>query len=105
MVLGRRRCEWYSGTYSLVAAIFQSNTDVQVPYRAPVNNITHDKDCRNPKCLADLSEKMVLVAQKAMKQMTGYFGGYISKRPKSGIFEFETSIKALPLSKTSCRRK
>ena len=44
MVLGRRRDEYYSGTSSILATIFQSNTDVQVPYRVLVNTITHGKD-------------------------------------------------------------
>ena len=109
MVLGLRRDEYYRGTSSILATIFQSNTDVQVPYRVPVNSITHDKDCRNPKCVADLSGKnlknLVLVAQKAMKQMTGYFGGYISKRQKSGRFELENSIKALPLFQNKLQEK
>ena len=32
-----------------------------------------------------------------MKQMTGYFGGYISKKQKMGRFELKKSIGALPL--------
>ena len=40
-----------------------------------------------------------MIAQKAMKQMTGYFGGYISKRQKMGKFELKKSIGALPLLK------
>ena len=38
-----------------------------------------------------------------MKQMTGYFGGHISKRQKIGQFEIKKSISALPLLKKSCR--
>jgi len=34
-----------------------------------------------------------------MKQMTGYFGGYISKKQKIGQFEIKKSISALPLLK------
>ena len=34
-----------------------------------------------------------------MKQMTGYFGGYISKRQKMGKFEVKKSVAALPLMK------
>ena len=34
-----------------------------------------------------------------MKQMTGYFGGYISKRQNMGKFELKKSVGALPLMK------
>ena len=34
-----------------------------------------------------------------MKQMTGYFGGYINKRQKMGKFEIKKSVAALPLMK------
>ena len=40
-----------------------------------------------------------MIAQRAMKQMTGYFGGYISKRQKVGQFELKQSVAALPLYK------
>ena len=34
--------------------------------------------------------------QRAMKQMTGYFGGYISKRQKAAQWETKKSVEALP---------
>ena len=40
---------------------------------------------------------LCLIAQRAMKQMTGYFGGYISKRQKIGKCEVQKSVAALPL--------
>lgn len=39
--------------------------------------------------------KFCLIAQRAMKQMTRYFGGYISKRQKMGRFELKKSVGAL----------
>ena len=61
---------------------------------------THDKDCKAPSCAKLLStRRLCLIAQRAMKQMTGYFGGYISKRQKIGQFEIKKSISALPLLK------
>jgi len=39
----------------------------------------------------------MLISQRAMKQMTGYFGGYISKKQKVGQYELKRSIDALPL--------
>ena len=106
MVLGKRQSEWYSGTSSMLAEIFLSNTDVQAPYRIPLNEVTHDKDCQDPKCVKSLSNKrLCIIAQKAMKQMAGYFGGYISKRQKTGRFELSNSIKSLPFFQSKLDEK
>ena len=40
-----------------------------------------------------------------MKQMTGYFGGYISKRQKFGKFEMKKSVAALPLMKDKLQQR
>ena len=49
-------------------------------------------------CIADDNiRKLLKVAQRAMQVMSGYFGGYISKRQKLGKFELRKSIGALPL--------
>ena len=49
-------------------------------------------------CLEKVSaRRLCLIAQRAMKQMTGYFGGYISKKQKVGKFELKKSISTLPL--------
>ena len=42
------------------------------------------------------SRTLCRIAQRASKQMTGYFGGYISKRQKMGKFELKKSAAALP---------
>ena len=87
MVLGPRQSEWYSGTSSILSELFLSNTDVQAPYRVPLFDATHDKDCKSGRCVRLLSHKaLAIIAMKAMKQMAGYFGGYISKRQKAGRF-------------------
>ena len=44
-VVGRRRCEWFSGTSAILAHLTRSNTNVQCPYRLPINQHTHDSDC------------------------------------------------------------
>merc|ERR1712020_682437 len=45
-----------------------------------------------------MSTRLVsLIAQRAMRQMTGYFGGYISKRQKIGQYEIKKSVATLPL--------
>jgi len=98
-VVGRRQCEWFSGTSAILAHLTRSNTNVQCPYRLPMNEHTHDRDCKSKKCMNVNVKKLCIVAQRAMKAISGYFGGYISKRQKMGQFELKSSIKALPLMK------
>ena len=49
-VVGRRRCEWFSGTSAILAHLTRSNTNVQCPYRLPINQHTHDPDCTRKSC-------------------------------------------------------
>ena len=105
-ILSRRRCEWFSGTSSILAAVSRSNTNVQCNYRVPLSPTTHDKDCQATQCTTNISaRRLCLIAQRAMKQMTGYFGGYISKRQKMGRFEIKKSIAALPLLREDLQKK
>ena len=93
----KRRCEWFSGTSALLAHVARSNTNVQCNYRVPITEKTHDKDCKFGTCTKMMqTRRLAILAQRAMKQMTGYFGGYISKRQKVGQFEIKKSIGALP---------
>merc|ERR1711963_604456 len=86
--LGRRRCPWFASTSKLLAHLTRSNTNVQCSYRLPINATTHDPDCKSKKCMRSLNtRRLTLVAQRAMKTITGYFGGYISKKLKVGNFE------------------
>ena len=48
---------------------------------------------------------MCVIAQKAMKAITGYFGGYISKKQKMGNFEIRKSVQALPWFRDEVRSK
>jgi hypothetical protein len=97
-ILGRRRCNWFSSTSALLAFVARSNTNVQCNYRVPLSETTHDRDCLLEQCTKALSARsLCVIAQRAMKQMTGYFGGYISKRQKIGKFEMKKSVAALPL--------
>ena len=96
-VAGARSCGWFSGTSALLAKLFKSNTNVQSPYRLPLLDETHDPDCTSKKCLSpQLRRRQFLIGQRAVKQMTGYFGGYISKKQKIGRFELKQSIAAQP---------
>ena len=51
------------------------------------------------------ARKLCVIAQRAMKTISGYFGGYISKRQKMGQFELRSSVKALPLMAGKLRQK
>ena len=82
-VVGKRLDKWFSATSRIKAKVFKSNTNVQVPYRVPITRSTHDKDCTSTKCLSNkVRRRQFLVGQRAVKQMIGYFGGYISKNRK-----------------------
>ena len=95
-IVGRRLSEWFACTSAILAAVTQSNSNVQCNYRVPITPSTHDKDCTSSQCMQNTNlRRICLIAQRAMKQMTGYFGGYISKRQKIGQFELKKSISAL----------
>ena len=63
----------------------------------PLLEATHDPDCTSEKCLSKkVKRRLFLIGQRAVKQMMGYFGGYISKRQKTGRLELKQSIAAQP---------
>lgn len=106
MMLGRRRSTYFSCTSALLSHVFRSNTNVQTNYRVPITEFTHDADCKRKSCVAPANSRKVLrIAQNAMKAMTGYFGGYISKHQKVGRFELKKSIGALPLTQAKLENK
>ena len=77
---GTRRSSWFSATSAILAKVFRSNTNIQTNYRIPITTKTHDANCTKKRCVRKLSSlkqrrKMLLIAQRAMKQMVGYFGG------------------------------
>ena len=96
-IAGPRRCPWLSGTSALLAKVTKSNTNVQCNYRVPLLDASHDADCTSAKCLSlNMRRRLFILAQRAMNQMTGYFGGYISKKQKMGQFELKQSAAAMP---------
>lgn len=95
-ILGRRRSEWFAATSAVLAQVARSNTNVQCNYRVPITSFIHDRACKSTLCTQHASpRRLCIIAQRAMKQLTGYFGGYISKRQKMGQFELKKSIAAL----------
>ena len=109
-IVGTRRNSWFSGTSAILAKVFRSNTNIQTNYRVPITTKTHDTHCTKKRCVHKLSSlkqtrKMLRIAQRAMKQMVGYFGGYISKRQKVGQYELKKSIGSLPLLKQKLEKR
>ena len=96
-IIGKRLDPWFSATSAIKAKVFKSNTNVQMPYRVPITERTHDSACKSQKCLSmKIRRRQFLVGQRAVKQMIGYFGGYISKKQKLGRFELKQSIASQP---------
>ena len=76
-VLGKRRCQWFSGTSALLAHVFRSNTNIQTNYRIPLTAATHDRDCKRTTCFTEANfRQLLLVAQKA--NMCGCTGTFIN---------------------------
>ena len=97
-VQGNRLDEWFSPTSAILSHVFRSNTNFKTNYRLPINEVTHDRDCKRPDCVNEAkTKKIIRISQRAMKALTGYFGGYISKRQKMGRFELKKSIATLSL--------
>ena len=95
-LLGRRSCEWFTGTSPAFAAIFRSNTNVTPNFRLPITKKTHDVDCKRD-CVALMGSlrKICKVAQRAQRQMTGYFCGYQQKRQPVGQYELREAAHGL----------
>jgi len=99
-IFTRRKCPWLSGTTAVFAAAFQSNTHIAPNYRVPLTKASHDARC-NADCLREKDgrvrlRRLCVVAQRAMRMMSGYFGGYICKRQPVGKFQLRTAQKLLP---------
>ncbi len=100
-ISGRRRCGWFSGCNSLCAALLRSNTNFMPNFRVPLTEKT--TECKGA-CLPKGDgedrkreiQRLCLLAQRAMKQMTGYFSGYICKKQKLGNFELKAASSSLP---------
>ena len=97
LILARRRCRWLSGTTPMMATVLRSNTHIAPNFRIPLMEETHDPECTRQCIGAGTSDKQLMtIAQKAMRQMTGYFSGYICKRQPVGRFQLRAAAKALP---------
>ena len=89
-ILGRRSCEWQSGTTHAFAVLFRSNTHTMPNYRLPVTGDCHEDElCRSERCkkvrLGPRETKIVSkLAQRVLRETTGYYCGYTFKRQPVG---------------------
>ena len=89
-MVGKRSCEWQSGTTPAFAAVFRSNTHTLPNYRAPIIPETHDNElCQSRTCQAAMQDskepkRMAKMAQRACRECTRYHSGYTFKRQPIG---------------------
>jgi hypothetical protein len=100
-ILNKRQDEWLSGTAAAFAVIFRHNTHTAPNYRVPIITATHDKDCK-ANCLQQHTlRRMISSAQRAQRNTTGYYCGYIQKRQPIGKFELKQAALNLQFLKNS----
>jgi hypothetical protein len=100
LIRARRNCAWLNGTTPLLSVLFRSNSDVKPNFRIPLTPATHESSCE-ANCLQGTTDedarcrRLCVIAQRAMKQMTGYFCGYTCKRQPVGKFQMKTARRML----------
>ena len=106
-ILGRRTDPWLSGTAPSFACIFRCNTNTLPNYRLPLLTSTHDAECKAAECLLDDSDmkQMIAAAQRAQRNCTGYFTGYIQKRQPVGAFELKQAARNMQYLTESIKHK
>ncbi len=94
-ILSTRRCPWSSGTTPSFAVVFRDNTHTGPNYRVPLLRQTHDPECTG-ECLTNHTlRRMTVAAQRAQRNTTGYYTGYIQKRQPVGKFELRQAAMNL----------
>ena len=88
-ILGRRRCQWLSGTMTGFLSLFRHNIHTGPNYRVPLLASTHDPECKADCLQKNTLSKMIACAQRAMRNTTGYYSGYICKKQPIGKFELK----------------
>jgi hypothetical protein len=92
-VLSVRRCEWMSECAPGFAVIVRDNTHTAPNYRVPLTEQTHDAKCKKDCLRTSKLAKLCAIAQRAQRNTTGYFTGYIQKRQPVGKFELQQAAK------------
>ena len=69
-MVGKRSCEWQSGTTPAFAVVFRSNTHTLPNYRAPILPETHETDlCRSRHCRVAMQDPRETKLMAKMTQM------------------------------------
>ena len=69
--------------------LFRHNTHTGPNYRVPLLAKTHDTDCQAGCLEKNTLSKMIACAQRAMRNTTGYYSGYICRKQPIGKFELK----------------
>ena len=94
-VVGKRTDEWLSGTLGCLSGLLRCNTHTGPNHRVPLLPSTHDPECKKD-CLSKKSlARMIACAQRAQRNTTGYYSGYITKRQPIGQFQLRQAARNL----------
>ena len=112
--LGKRRCQWQSGTHPAFAVLFRSNTHTAPNFRVPIMPGTHEDSVCHSKCCRrilegpDAARQLKVqskIAQRAQRQATGYYCGYTFKGQPVGKKFLRAASETLNYLKTSLESK
>jgi hypothetical protein len=105
-LLGKRQDEWQNGTARAFAVFFRSNSDTSPNMRLPIMKKTHDPACKKNCCeLYGSMQRICRLAQRAQRQTTGYFSGYIVKRQPVGSYETQLAADSMAYLKEKLHKK
>ena len=90
-----RREEWISGSAPGFAVFFRHNTYTGPNYRVPILPETHDPECTADCITGQSLASMIAASQRAQRNTTGYYTGYIQKRQPVGKFELRQATQNL----------
>ena len=99
--LGKRSCEWQSGTTPAFAVVSRSNSHTLPNYRAPLSALTHEDDgCNNAKCKDSCEQpafvkKLSKLSQRVSRECAGYHSGCTFKRQPVGVKYLDAASETL----------
>jgi len=85
---------WLNGTHPAMVAAHGFNSDVQLPYRFPITDVTHSSAECTERCWEDVDETtMINAAQVSQDAQAGYACDYQNKRQPSACNEIKECCK------------
>ena len=89
-ILGKRNCEWLTGTAKGFAVGFGFNTHTGPNDRLPIIDETHEPSCKR-QCVSKACDTSAIarIVQTAQSMTTGYFTGYMVKVQPCGRYEMK----------------